>query len=152
MLKQKYGRIVNMSPPISMEMLPGKVAYCISKFGMSLQSIGLGQELVGSGVTVNSLWPATLIESQATINFGMGSPEQWRKASILADATLEIIKSDENGKCLIDELFLRERGVTDFSKYSCVEGVDPPKMLLVENVEMGKAGDSSNKINFKSKL
>lgn len=31
MVKQKHGRIINMSPPIDLSILPGRVAYCISK-------------------------------------------------------------------------------------------------------------------------
>jgi citronellol/citronellal dehydrogenase len=31
MLKQKHGRIIVMSPPLDLGLLPGRVAYCISK-------------------------------------------------------------------------------------------------------------------------
>lgn len=90
MLAQGWGRIINMSPPISRAMIKGKVAYCISKFGMTMVSHGLAAELAGTGITVNSLWPATAVESFATRNFQMGNESMWRKASIIADATLEV--------------------------------------------------------------
>ncbi len=48
----------------------------------------------------------------------------WRKASIIADATLEICLSGVNGQALIDEDFLRTRGVTDFVKYRCDPNVE----------------------------
>merc|ERR1711916_166510 len=89
-IKAKYGRIINMSPPISLSFLKGKIGYSISKFGMTMQAIGLADELPNSGITSNALWPATMIESFATKNFQMGSPDMWRKASIIADATLEV--------------------------------------------------------------
>ena len=56
MLKQKHGHIVNMSPPIDLNMLPGRIGYCISKFGMTLVAHGIGKELKGQGVACNALW------------------------------------------------------------------------------------------------
>jgi citronellol/citronellal dehydrogenase len=58
----------------------------------TLVAHGIGKELAGQGVACNALWPATMVESFATINFQMGTPELWRKASILADATLKIVQ------------------------------------------------------------
>ena len=34
-----------------------------------------------------------------------------------------------NGKALIDEDLLRDRGVTDFSKYRCDPTTEPPRMM-----------------------
>ena len=34
--------------------------------------------------------------------------------------------SARRGKAWVDEALLREEGVTDFSKYQCVPGVEPP--------------------------
>ncbi len=41
------------------------------------------QNLQGTGITVNSLWPATAVESFATKNFQMGDESSWRKAGCL---------------------------------------------------------------------
>eukprot|EP01116_Phalansterium_solitarium_P020874 TRINITY_DN6316_c0_g1_i1.p1 TRINITY_DN6316_c0_g1~~TRINITY_DN6316_c0_g1_i1.p1 ORF type:complete len:309 (+),score=42.91 TRINITY_DN6316_c0_g1_i1:57-929(+) len=131
MLKQRWGHVITMSPPIDMDMLKGKVAYCISKFGMTLLAHGLAQETAGKGVASNALWPATMVESFATINFALGERASWRKASILADSVLEIVKEDPNlpsGRALIDEDFLRTKGVTDFTKYRCDPNIEPPRM------------------------
>ena len=71
----------------------------------------------------------TAIESYATMNFGLGGPELWRKADILADATLALLAREPSarpGKAWIDEELLRAEGVTDFSKYQCVPGAEPP--------------------------
>ena len=87
--------------------MPGRIGYSISKFGMTLIAHGLGQELKGQGVACNALWPATMIESYATINFQLGSPSLWRKADIIADATLSILLEDPcefTGNALIDEV------------------------------------------------
>jgi len=131
MLKQKHGHIINMSPPIDLSFIPGKIAYCISKFGMTMVALGLGEEVRGQGVACNALWPATAIESFATINFKMGGPEIWRKAAILADACVMIVKEDPNtftGQQLIDEDYMRSRGVTDFVKYRCDPNSEPPRI------------------------
>src|SRR5439155_17736008 len=38
MIERKWGHIVNMSPPLDLSMVPGRVAYSISKLGMTLLS------------------------------------------------------------------------------------------------------------------
>lgn len=127
MLKQESGHVVNMSPPIDMGFIPGHIAYCVGKFGMTMMVTGIAEEYAKKNIHASALWPATLIESQATINHSLGDESIWRKASILADATYEILQHPElsNGKALIDEDFLREVGYTDFDSYACVEGGKP---------------------------
>lgn len=56
MLRQKHGHIITMSPPLDLNMLKGRIGYCISKFGMTLVAHGLGVEVGGSGVACNALW------------------------------------------------------------------------------------------------
>jgi citronellol/citronellal dehydrogenase len=131
MIERKSGHIINMSPPIDLKIVPGKIAYCISKFGMTLLTHGLAAEVRAANIAVNSLWPVTIIESQASINWGMGKPEMWRKPDILVDCVLRMVqKSPEEltGKALFDEDFLRAEGVTDFSAYACVPGTQPPRV------------------------
>src|SRR5579862_2709577 len=55
MVRQKFGHIINMSPPLDLKMLPGKIAYCISKFGMTLLTHGLAEEVRQHNIAVNSL-------------------------------------------------------------------------------------------------
>jgi len=139
MIKQKSGHIVNMSPPIDMSVLPGRVAYMISKFGMTMLAQGMAGEVAPHGVAVNALWPKTIIESQASINFGLGNRGLWRKADIMADALYEIVKhhpTKYQGQALIDEEVLRSAGVTDFSHYACVPGTEP--LELTWNMQAGK--------------
>ncbi|MBI3396816.1 MAG: SDR family oxidoreductase [Spirochaetia bacterium] len=129
MQKNRWGHILNMSPPVETNEAAGKIAYMTSKFGMTLLSHGLGGELKGTGVAANSLWPRTLVESLAVLNWGMGKPSDWRKADIMADAAKVILEQDPNtytGRALIDEDVLREKGgVTDFDKYNVVPGTKP---------------------------
>jgi citronellol/citronellal dehydrogenase len=87
-----------------------------TKMGMTRIAIGIAAEYRDRNVAANSLWPATPIESQATINWQsakVGTREQWRTPEILCDALLEIVTTQPQectGRQLIDETFLRERG------------------------------------------
>lgn len=129
MQKNRWGHVVNMSPPVKVEQSAHKIAYMISKFGMTLLAHGLAEEQRDNNIGAVALWPVTIIESFASINAGLGGPEMWRKADILADATLAIVTSEPtrfSGRALLDEEVLRETGVTEFGKYACVEGTEPP--------------------------
>lgn len=129
-----WGHIINMSPPIDTGAIGGKIAYMNSKFNMTGLSYGLAAELKKeqANVGVNSLWPKTLIESLATINWSMGAPKDWRKASIMADAVTAIFQqppAEYTGQALIDEGVLREtRGITDFSLYNVVPDGQPVEL------------------------
>jgi citronellol/citronellal dehydrogenase len=131
MMERSWGHIISMSPPIDLKITPGKVAYFISKFGMTLLTHGLAEEVRPHHIAVNSLWPVTIIESQASINWGIGSREMWRKPDILVDCVLRLVQKDPaeiTGQALLDEDFLRQEGVTDFGIYSCVPGTNPPRI------------------------
>ncbi|MDI1432617.1 MULTISPECIES: SDR family oxidoreductase [Polyangium] len=129
MIERKWGHIVMMSPPVDANGVAHHGAYAVSKFGMTMIALAIAEEAKAHNVTANALWPATAIESYATINFGLGGPEFWRKADILADATLALITKEPSarqGQAWIDETLLRSEGVTDFSKYQCAPGHEPP--------------------------
>jgi citronellol/citronellal dehydrogenase len=131
MLAQGYGHILMMSPPIAADGAAGKIAYAISKLGMTFIAHGLAEEVGARNVACNALWPATLIESQATIHFAGGTKSLWRKPDILADATLAIFAKEPRtftGRELIDEDFLRAEGATDFARYRCDPAVEPPRV------------------------
>lgn len=145
MIQLKSGHIINMSPPIDYRALTGKVGYMISKYGMTMLAMGLAGEVKAHNIAVNALWPVTLIESFATMNFGMGDRSKWRKADILADATYAIVSADpakRTGQALLDEDVLREEGVTDFAPYSCVEGSEPMRIIW-DGVRAGKSGEKA---------
>jgi citronellol/citronellal dehydrogenase len=131
MIAGKWGHIINMSPPLDLAMVPGRIAYSISKLGMTLLTHGLAEEVRSHNVAVNSLWPTTIIESQASINHGLGTRATWRKADILVDCVLRLVRKEPaaiTGQALLDEDFLRAEGVTDFSGYACVPGTNPPRL------------------------
>ncbi len=113
MIRNGFGHIVMCSPPIGTEPNAGYVAYMTTKMGMTRLAIGIAAEHQDDNVACNSLWPVTLIESLATINYGVGDRSIWRSPDILSDALLEIVSSEPRrltGRQLLDEPFLRERG------------------------------------------
>jgi citronellol/citronellal dehydrogenase len=131
MIERRWGHIINLSPPLDLALLPGRVAYGIPKLGMTLLTFGPAEEVRPHNLAVNSLWPETIIESQASINWNLGSREQWRKPDILVDCVLRMVTKEPGeltGRALLDEDFLRAEGVTDFSGYACVPGTDPPRL------------------------
>jgi citronellol/citronellal dehydrogenase len=129
MLARRFGHILMLSPPVDARAGAGKVAYALSKFGMTLVAQGIAEEIRGQGVAANALWPATLLESQATIRWGLGDRSLWRKPDIVADAMVAIFSKPPDaltGQALIDEDFLRAEGVTDFTRYRCDPDKEPP--------------------------
>jgi len=139
-LQNREGRsaaahIITVSPPLDLKMLPGKTPYLVSKYMQSLMTIGLAGELAGTGVCATSLWPATTVESQATIAHGMGTREIWRTADVVSDAMLAILASDPaemNGKLLLDEEALAAVGVTDLTAYNCTKNGQPMRIVGAE--------------------
>jgi citronellol/citronellal dehydrogenase len=126
-----FGHILMLSPPVEPDAVSGKIAYSISKFGMTLIATGLAAELEGENVAANALWPATLIESQATIGWSLGDKTLWRTPEIVADAAVRIFSKEPRtftGHALIDEDFLRAEGVTDFARYRADPNHEPPRV------------------------
>ncbi len=131
MIERRWGHIINMSPPLDLSMVPGRIAYSISKLGMTLLTLGLAEEVRTQNIAVHSLWPTTIVESQASINHALGSRALWRKPDILVDCVLRLAQKEPSastGQALLDEDFLRAEGVTDFSAYACVPGTNPPRL------------------------
>lgn len=135
-LKQSNNpHIISLSPPLNLKesWFAVHAPYTISKYGMSMLTIGMNQEFASYGISVNSLWPRTIIAT-AAIEFSLGGRELFSKArtpAIMADAAYAIMKSQNRaltGRLLIDEEILREFGETDFEKYR-VEPSDDELMV-----------------------
>ncbi|SEA13396.1 SDR family oxidoreductase [Microbulbifer marinus] len=125
-LKQSAnGHILSLSPPLNLQpkWLGPFAPYALSKFGMTILSMGLAEELREAGVSVTTLWPRTLVAT-AAIEFAVGNREmfeQSRKPAVMADAAYEVLVTENGlltGRQLIDEELLGERGVNDFTEYA----------------------------------
>ncbi len=123
-LKQSNcGHIINLSPPINLnpKWLKDYSPYTLSKYGMTLLTLGLAEELKACGIAVNSLWPKTMIAT-AAIEFAIGDNmlKHCRTPEIMADAAFALMNKvglEVTGQCLIDEEFLRKQGQTNFEGY-----------------------------------
>ncbi|TME44282.1 MAG: SDR family NAD(P)-dependent oxidoreductase [Chloroflexi bacterium] len=142
MVQQHWGHIINCSPPITTEPSPGHVAYMTTKMGMTRLAIGIAAEHKDDGIACNSLWPVTIIESLASINWGMGDRSQWRSPEILCDALMEIVRTEPpslTGQQILDEPFLRGRGWTDAQLDAYwLEGKPPANPVYID----GRAGST----------
>ena len=120
--------ILTLSPPLNMKAkwVKDHVAYTMSKYGMSLCTLGMAEEFRAQGIAVNSLWPRTTIATAAiAVNFPEAILKASRKPAIMADAAYAIFNRDSRvatGNFYIDENVLRESGVSDFGPYSITPG------------------------------
>lgn len=115
--------ILTLSPPILTDprWFGTYTAYTIAKYGMSLVTLGLSEELRSDGIAANSLWPRTAIDTAAVRNVvGAGLEKHSRNVNIMADAARWILTQDSRkvtGNFFIDDDVLETAGVTDFSIY-----------------------------------
>ena len=132
--------ILNLAPPLSMKpkWFAGHVAYTMSKYGMSMCTLGMAEELRPQGIAVNSLWPRTTIATAAVeVHFPEAILRASRHAAIMADAAHVILTGDarapgNTGNFHIDEEVLRRSGVTDFERYAVNPGVPLYTDLFLE--------------------
>ncbi len=135
MVKRGWGHIVMMSPPVDVKAVAHHGAYAVSKFGMTILAHAIAAEYRDHNVTAHALWPATLLESQATAGFSLGEPRLWRKPDIIADALVALVSReprDRGGRAWIDEEVLAAEGITDLRKYRCIPDSEPPRMRFDE--------------------
>lgn len=136
--KSANPHILTLSPPLNMKpkWFKKHVAYTMSKYGMSMCTLGMSEEFKKDGIAVNSLWPKTLIGTAAiSVNISKLLYHASRKPIIVADAAHEIITSDSRsvtGNFFIDENILRLRGVTDFKKYAMHRFIPVIKDIFVD--------------------
>lgn len=123
--------ILTLAPPPSLDpkWWGPHTGYTLAKMGMSFVTLGLAAEFAEQGVSINALWPRTVIATDA-INMIPGvDAANCRRPEIVADAAHAILSRpsrEATGRFLIDEDVLRDAGVTDFAPYA----VDPSQPLL----------------------
>ncbi|MET1033647.1 MAG: SDR family oxidoreductase [Arthrobacter sp.] len=131
--------ILTLSPPLNLDpkWAGAHLAYTMAKYGMSLTTLGLAEELRADGIAVNSLWPATLIDTAAIRNMPGGETlvRAARSPRIVADAAVAILarpSAECTGNFLTDEEVLRAEGIEDLSGYAlgAAEGELLPDIFL----------------------
>jgi citronellol/citronellal dehydrogenase len=131
LLKAANPHILTLAPPPNLDPAwwAPHVGYTLAKMGMSFVTLGLAAEFGAQGVAVNALWPRTVIATDALNMLPGVDVSRCRRPAIVADAAHAMLTTPSRGftgRFIIDEALLRERGVTDFSRYA----VDPTQPLL----------------------
>jgi citronellol/citronellal dehydrogenase len=119
--------ILTLSPPINLKpkWFKNHTAYTISKYAMSMVTLGLAAELADLGIAANSLWPRTTIATAAVETFFADAMKASRTADIMADAAHTILLKPSltcTGNFFIDEAVLRAEGVSNFDRYAVTPG------------------------------
>ncbi len=136
--KSDNPHILTLSPPLSMrsKWFKKHLAYTMSKYGMSMCTLGMAAEFKDDGIAVNSLWPKTTIATAAiSVNFSRFLYHASRKPVIMADAAHAILTSNSRnvtGNFFIDETLLRMRGVTNFRQYAMHRFIPVLKDIFVD--------------------
>lgn len=128
---------MTLSPPLNMNphWLGAHPSYTLSKYGMTLLSLGWAAEYRDTGMAFSCLWPQTYIATSAVSNLADGDDlvKASRRPDIMADAAVEILgkpAAEANGQCYIDAEVLTAAGMTDLSRYG--GGDDPMWDIFVD--------------------
>lgn len=135
--KSDNPHILTLSPPLSTSTYwLGKFpAYALSKYGMTMVTLAVAEEFRKDGIAANTLWPRTLIATEAVRFMRPENMHRSRTPAIMADAAYSIITSDSRtttGKSFLDEDRLRDDGVTDFAHYRTDPDVEPMVDMLID--------------------
>lgn len=129
--------VITLAPPLNMNprWLGAHPAYTLSKYGMTLLSLGWAVEYANTGIGFACLWPETYIATAAVTNLADGQTmaARSRDPQIMGDAAAEICSrpaADVNGQCYLDSELLADAGVTDLARYG--GGEDPILDIFVD--------------------
>lgn len=129
--------ILTLSPPLNLKpkWFKPHLAYTLSKYGMSMCTLGLAAELAADGIAANSLWPRTTIATAAVAAFFPQAMAASRVPEIMSDAAHAIVIRPSRactGNFFVDEEVLRSTGVTDFGRYAVTHGVPLAADIFVD--------------------
>lgn len=127
-----HPHVLTLSPPLDLrpQWAGSYLAYTMAKYGMSLVTLGLAEELREAGIAANSLWPRTTIATAAIANL-LGGDEAVagsRTPEIMSDAAYAVLVREPRsctGNFFLDDEVLAEEGVTDLSGYRAVPNGGP---------------------------
>jgi citronellol/citronellal dehydrogenase len=134
--------VLTIAPPLNLspKWLGAHPSYTLSKYGMTLLSLGWAAEYAGDGIAFNCLWPETYIATAAVANSPDAEAQlaSSRDPAIMADAAVEIVSrpaTAHTGGCLIDADVLRAAGKHDLSEYG--GGPNPIVDLFLDEMSSG---------------
>ncbi len=124
-------QIVTLSPPINLapHWLGKFPSYMLSKYGMTLLTLGFAAEFAEHGIRANCLWPQTTIATAAVINLlgGEDAASRARTPEIMGDAAVALLTDPArpSGQIVLDVEALAGAGVVDLTPYG---GTDDPEL------------------------
>jgi citronellol/citronellal dehydrogenase len=126
--RSQHAHVLTLSPPLNLDPSWFRSAgYTVSKYGMSIVTLGVAETEREHGIGANCLWPLTAIATAAVRNL-MGGEESiahCRTPQIVADAAVAILRRDParfTGNAVLVEDVLAEEGITDLAPYSAEPG------------------------------
>jgi citronellol/citronellal dehydrogenase len=134
--KSSNPHVLTLSPPLNMDRkwLAAHAPYTISKYAMTMLTLGVAESRREEGIAANCLWPRTLIATAAVQNL-VGGDEGMaaaRRPEIMGDAAYEILIKNSRectGNTFIDDDVLAAAGVTDLSSYRYGSGTEDDLQL-----------------------
>lgn len=133
----RSAHVLTLAPPLNLsaKWLGAHPTYTLSKYGMTLLSLGWAAEYADAGIGFSCLWPETYIATSAVTNLAEGDAlvKASRSPDIMADAAVAILSrpsAEVNGQTFIDSEVLTAAGVTDLSPYG--GGDDPILDIFVD--------------------
>jgi citronellol/citronellal dehydrogenase len=123
--------VLTLSPPLNMDRkwLAAHAPYTVSKYAMTMLTLGVAEGRRAEGIAGNCLWPRTLIATAAVQNL-LGGDDQIaraRRPEIVADAAHAVLTRPARectGNTFIDDEVLAEIGITDLSSYRYGDGTE----------------------------
>ena len=131
LVKSDNPHVLTLSPPLNMDRkwLAAHAPYTLSKYGMTMLTLGVAESLRAEGVAANCLWPRTLIAT-AAVETVMGRERARavaRSPEVVADAAYQILVQPSRectGNTFLDEEVLRAAGLTDLARYRLEAATD----------------------------
>ena len=139
--KAENPHILSISPPLGMGdpnvnwFARVGTGYVLAKYGMTLLTHGMAEELENYKIGCNTLWPRTAIATAAVQNLLGGGPvvNCSRTPEIMADAAYFILTSNSkktNDKFFMDDEVLAANRVYDLSKYKVNANVKDHELII----------------------
>lgn len=135
--RSQAAHVLTLAPPLNLNphWLGAHPSYTLSKYGMTLLSLGWAAEYAQDGIGFTCLWPETYIATAAVSNLPDGDAlaARSRDPQIMGDAAAQIFSrppAEVNGKCYIDSAVLTEAGASDLARYG--GGDDPILDIFVD--------------------
>jgi len=140
--KSDNAHVINIAPPLDMdcakEACKHHLLFSISKYGMSLCTLGMAEEFKNAGIAFNSLWQARPVVTQTLKrNFDDIVSKGSNKAEIYAEAAYQIAlmpAKEFTGNFVIDEEFLTKAG-QDIQCFAIDPSAKPVKDIFLPGVD-----------------